>query len=41
MTHDVVIIGSGPGGTVCGRELAAMSHKVIILEKKTARSLQT
>lgn len=30
--RDVIVIGGGPGGSVCARELAAMGHNTLVLE---------
>lgn len=32
---DVIIIGAGPAGLVCGRELSLAGHKVLIIEQNT------
>jgi len=32
---DVIIIGAGPAGLVCGRELALAGHKVLLVEQNT------
>jgi thiazole biosynthesis enzyme len=32
---DVIIIGAGPAGLVCGRDLADSGHKVLIIEQNT------
>ena len=32
-TYDVAMIGAGPAGGQCARELAAEGHRVVLLEK--------
>jgi len=33
--YDAVVIGAGPGGAVCARELALFGHNVVLVEKGT------
>jgi len=32
--YDGLIVGAGPGGAICGYQLAKMGHGVLILEKE-------
>ena len=36
MRYDVVIIGSGLGGLICGRQLAQQGRSVVVLERQHA-----